>query len=82
MRTRIMALINKLRDKTRKPYDTSFIYGPAFGTERHCYVHPSNIATHMEYNLHDASYIRPVCTECVDPELTKTEEELEKVYYI
>jgi hypothetical protein len=33
-------------------------------TERHCYVHPQNLATHWELNTQDKSYRRPVCEGC------------------
>jgi hypothetical protein len=34
-------------------------------TQRHCYNHPQNVATHFELNIQDKSYKRPVCSGCV-----------------
>lgn len=33
-------------------------------TERKCYLHPQNPATHWELNTQDKSYRRPVCEGC------------------
>ena len=38
---------------------------PITGTERHCHIHPANIATHFELNTQDKSYRRPVCAGCI-----------------
>jgi hypothetical protein len=47
-----------------KAYHFQAKYVPAEGTERHCYIHPRNVATHFELNSFDKSYRRPVCAGC------------------
>ncbi len=47
-----------------KAYVFDARYVPITGTQRHCYIHPQNVATHFELNTQDASYRRPVCSGC------------------
>lgn len=47
-----------------RQYDFNAKYVPIEGTQRHCYIHPQEIATHFELNTHDKSYRRPVCAGC------------------
>jgi type I site-specific restriction endonuclease len=35
-------------------------------TQRHCYIHPSVVATMWETNTQDNSYKRPICNECFE----------------
>jgi len=48
----------------RKAYHFQARYVPITGTQRHCHIHPSNVAVAWELNTQDKSYRRPVCSGC------------------
>lgn len=54
-----------MQSSKRKNYHFQARYVPVEGTDRHCYIHPQNPATHFELNTQDKSYRRPVCAGCV-----------------
>jgi len=52
------------RKGNKKPYHFQPRYVAIEGTQRHCYIHPREVATHFELNTQDKSYKRPVCAGC------------------
>ncbi len=49
----------------RKPYSFQARYVKIESSNKHCYIHPQNEATHWELNIFDKSYRKPVCNGCV-----------------
>lgn len=59
-------VVKHIRTRNKPVYKFQPQYVPISGTQRHCYIHPRNQATHLELNTYDKSYRRPVCIGCVD----------------
>lgn len=55
---------SRSRQKAKQPYNFVPRYVALTGTERHCYIHPAELATAWELNTQDKSYRRPVCVGC------------------
>jgi hypothetical protein len=58
------ATVRQLRIREKRHYHFQPEYELITGTERHCFRHPQNLATHFELNTQDKSYRRPVCDGC------------------
>lgn len=55
-----------LNTKNEYHFQPAFVPIKAEQTQRHCYVHPSVIATMWETNTQDKSYKHPICGECFE----------------